>query len=152
MKTCPCGSGHPYESCCLPLHKGEVWAKSPQQLMRSRYCAFALGQLGQYLIETWDSEYRQGLSASDLQEVTQHWIRLDVLGFSTSGSTGQVAFKAWFLEGKSLHSLHEVSRFKHTDRWRYTDGDIIPTQPQPMTQNQSCPCQSGKKFKRCCGA
>ena len=43
---CPCGSGTPYDACCGVLHRGERQAATPEELMRSRYSAYALGDLG----------------------------------------------------------------------------------------------------------
>ena len=39
--ACPCGGGA-YGSCCGPLIAGQQLADTAQQLMRSRYSAFAL--------------------------------------------------------------------------------------------------------------
>lgn len=39
--SCPCGGGA-YAECCAPLHAGEREAQDPEQLMRSRYSAFAV--------------------------------------------------------------------------------------------------------------
>ena len=39
--SCPCGGGA-YGSCCGPLIAGEQLAITAEQLMRSRYSAFAL--------------------------------------------------------------------------------------------------------------
>ena len=47
---CPCGGGL-YGRCCGPLHRGEQRALTAEQLMRSRYSAFARGEVD-YLIAT----------------------------------------------------------------------------------------------------
>ncbi|MCP4475976.1 MAG: hypothetical protein GY821_15710, partial [Gammaproteobacteria bacterium] len=39
---CPCRSGQLYRQCCEPLIRGQQHAKTPLQLMRSRYIAYAL--------------------------------------------------------------------------------------------------------------
>ena len=41
FEKCPCGAGASYLTCCAPLHLGQRAAASPEQLMRSRYSAFA---------------------------------------------------------------------------------------------------------------
>ncbi|MFM7468322.1 MAG: YchJ family protein [Vampirovibrionales bacterium] len=48
---CPCQSGNPYTSCCEPFHTKRQLPDTPEQLMRSRYSAFALG-LVTYIMET----------------------------------------------------------------------------------------------------
>ena len=49
---CPCPSGDTYDDCCAPLHRGERDAPTAVQLMRSRYSAFAVGDMP-YLLRTW---------------------------------------------------------------------------------------------------
>jgi SEC-C motif-containing protein len=69
-----------------------------------------------------------------------------------------VEFIASFREEGQLHRHHEVARFlRDQDRWYYMDGAA----PKPQTlrheqpkvgRNDPCPCGSGKKYKKCCGA
>ena len=47
--SCPCGKGL-YKDCCEPLHSGKTRAVHAEQLMRSRYSAFALQQIG-YIVK-----------------------------------------------------------------------------------------------------
>ena len=49
-ELCPCGLGN-YVSCCQPLHLGQQVATTAQQLMRSRYSAFAKHEID-YLKKT----------------------------------------------------------------------------------------------------
>ncbi|MGZ4607464.1 MAG: YchJ family protein, partial [Blastococcus sp.] len=49
QRRCPCGTGLPYDECCGPLHDGTSAAATAEQLMRSRYAAFAVGDTG-YLL------------------------------------------------------------------------------------------------------
>ena len=46
--ACPCGSGDDYDACCGRLHAGAP-APTAEALMRARYSAFAVGDLG-YLL------------------------------------------------------------------------------------------------------
>ena len=50
QSPCPCG-GVVYRSCCGPLHRGDQRAETAEQLMRSRYSAFARGEID-YLLAT----------------------------------------------------------------------------------------------------
>ena len=50
QSSCPCGGGV-YRSCCGPLHRGDQRAETAEQLMRSRYSAFARGEID-YLLAT----------------------------------------------------------------------------------------------------
>jgi SEC-C motif-containing protein len=52
---------------------------------------------------------------------------------------------------------HELASFRiHEGRWMYVDGIMNPRPPQrtadKVGRNDPCPCGSGKKFKKCCGA
>ena len=71
---CPCGSGTPYAGCCGRLHRGET-AETAEQLMRSRYAAFVVGDEG-YLFRTWHPRTRpDGLTLT----ADRAWTRLEVL-------------------------------------------------------------------------
>ncbi|SHG75431.1 YchJ family protein [Ferrimonas marina] len=153
MMLCPCGSTRPYADCCQPLHLGQTQASSPEQLMRSRYCAFVQGQ-AQYLYDTHHPEFRAGLSVDELAEASQQtqWLGLTIVAApAPQGSQGVVEFKARFHQGEDEGILHERSRFAlQQGRWLYCDGEFDP-KPVAAGRNAPCPCGSGKKFKRCCG-
>ncbi len=121
---CPCPSGLPYAECCGPLHDGTRAAATAEQLMRSRYSAFAVGDAA-YLLRTWHASTRPG--ALDLDPGTT-WLRLDVLAAAAGGvfdREGTVEFRAHYRDEAGRGSLHEHSRFvRETDGWRYVDGDL----------------------------
>ena len=54
---CPCGSDESYRACCGPFHHGELQARSAEELMRSRYSAYAYGE-ADYLFRTWHPRTR----------------------------------------------------------------------------------------------
>lgn len=116
---CPCGSGETYELCCGPLHSGERTAATAEQLMRSRFSAFAVGDT-EYLLATWHPSTRpRRLELAP----GQRWTRLDVLA-TTGGSpfhdTGTVEFRAHYRNEGKAGSMHERSTFTREDgRWRY---------------------------------
>lgn len=118
---CPCLSGLTYPECCGRLHAGEAAAATAEQLMRSRFSAFAVGDPA-YLRDTWHSSTRP----VDLTlDAGLRWYRLDILARSRGGLTdgeGTVEFRAHF-RGDEVGSLHEVSRFvREQGRWWYLDG------------------------------
>ena len=49
-ENCPCHSDQTYADCCQPVHLGKI-RPSPTQLMRSRYAAYALGNV-RYILQT----------------------------------------------------------------------------------------------------
>lgn len=53
--NCPCKSSNPYHECCEPLHLGKRHAKTPEELMRSRYAAYAKKKID-YIIKTTDPD------------------------------------------------------------------------------------------------
>lgn len=151
-QTCPCGSKE-YSSCCQALHLGHAHAVTAEQLMRSRFSAFAMG-LGHYLFDTHHPDFRAGLSVEMLGDNGGiQWQSLIIIAANrdTALSTNKacVEFKATYLEDESLHVMHERSSFlRYQGQWVYTQGE---QQPTSIGRNQSCPCQSGKKYKQCCG-
>jgi SEC-C motif-containing protein len=119
---CPCGTGLPLDECCGPLHDGTVTAATAEQLMRSRYSAFAVGDAG-YLLATWHSTTRPGTVELDLDV---RWTGLDVVaatGGSLLSSAATVEFRAHYIVAGRAGTQHENSRFVREDgRWRYLDG------------------------------
>lgn len=123
-RPCPCGSGAAYAVCCQPLHDGERIALTAEELMRSRYAAFAVGA-GDYLARTWHPAHRPGDLALD-PDLT--WTGLEVLDTRAGGpddDQGEVEFRASWRHGRERGVLHERSRFiRRGGRWVYVDGDV----------------------------
>ena len=121
-RRCPCGTALPYDECCGPLHDGTTTAATAEQLMRSRYSAFAVGDPG-YLLATWHPTTRP--RTLDLDRDVR-WTGLDVL--ATTGGTmltaeGTVEFRASYVRGRDAGAQHENSRFvREGGQWRYLDG------------------------------
>jgi SEC-C motif-containing protein len=159
-ETCPCGQPRPYADCCGALHRGDRQADTAEALMRSRYAAFARGEVD-YLIRTWHPDQRAGLSRRSLEETSRglRWTGLTILDTVDGGpadETGIVEFEAAYASPPSTGVLHERSRFCRVDgAWVYIDGETSEREtPAKKAQgrNELCACGSGKKFKRCCGA
>jgi len=126
QENCPCLSGEQYGQCCGRFHRGEAEAATAEQLMRSRYCAFALLDTN-YLLRTWHP--RTAPAELELDPGMQ-WRRLDILSTSRGGpldTEGMVEFKAYYRHGSERGVLHEASRFlRENRRWLYLDGDVQP--------------------------
>jgi SEC-C motif-containing protein len=128
LRACPCGTGLPTAECCgrlldgSALLGGSATAATAEQLMRSRYTAFALGD-ADHLLATWHPTTRP--RRLDLDPAVR-WTGLDVL--TTSGGSlltfaGTVEFRAHYVAGGGRGSQHETSRFVREDgRWFYLDG------------------------------
>jgi SEC-C motif-containing protein len=117
-RPCPCGAGLPYADCCGPLHRGDTEAATPEQLVRSRYSAFAVGN-ADYLLRTWHATTRPAALKLDPR---MRWVRLDVLQ-STGGllaTEGTVHFRAHYVGPDGEAVLTENSRFRRENRrWMY---------------------------------
>ncbi len=154
---CLCGSSMIYLNCCKPFHINQSLPATAQALMRSRYSAYSL-QLESYLLSTWDTHTRP--STLNLGDSQQRWEKLDIIRCKQGGQNdakGTVEFNAFFTENNESWLLHERSQFVKIDgQWFYVDGltRIIPAINGTIASNKNapCPCGSGKKFKRCCGA
>jgi SEC-C motif-containing protein len=116
---CPCLSGLPYAECCEPLHRGVSAAPTAEQLMRSRFSAFAVGD-ADYLLETWHPSTRPATLELDPE---LRWYRLDIIDRSAGGpldSRGAVDFEAFWRSPDSRGSHRERSRFvREGGRWCY---------------------------------
>jgi SEC-C motif domain protein len=121
-RRCPCGSGLLYADCCGRLHDGTATAATAEQLMRSRYSAFVVGD-ARYLVATWHPATRPGRLVLD-DDV--RWTGLDVLattGGSLLAADGTVEFRAHYVRDRQPGAQHERSRFVRTaGAWRYLDG------------------------------
>jgi SEC-C motif-containing protein len=113
-QPCPCG-GASYGRCCRPLHRQEQAAATAEQLMRSRYSAFALAEID-HLLRTQPSaqptrERRRALEATCRQ---LRWRRLEILASEAGGPDdlhGTVTFAAHYSAGGEAGVLRECSRF-----------------------------------------
>jgi SEC-C motif-containing protein len=124
--SCICGSNKNFEKCCAPFLTGSRWAKTPEQLMRSRYSAYALGGYGDYLLQSWFPATAKGLTAESLSQRSCDWIELQILHKSQKGDQGTVEFNAWFHNDKGdKEVLHEKSVFQRIDGlWLYVGGEV----------------------------
>lgn len=159
MIACPCGSGRFEISCCDPYLAGKP-APTAESLMRSRYTAFTRGDLD-HIERTCAGEARLAFHRASLalSIAKTEWLGLtieDVRAGGEEDEKGTVRFTVRYREGGRLFSQTETSEFqKLADGWRYMRGDVgRASQPAATAsgRNDPCPCGSGKKFKKCCGA
>ncbi len=161
MSACPCCSTLEYSQCCEPIIKGEVQAKTPEQVMRSRYSAYVNADI-KYLEESTHPDGRTDFDEEATRTWAENsdWEKLEIISTKGGGpedSEGFVEFIAHFSQGEAEHKHHELAIFKkEADRWFFLDGN--PVKPAPVRhdapkvgRNEPCPCGSGKKYKKCCG-
>lgn len=125
---CPCGSGEVIGACCGPVLRGARRAPTAQALMRSRYTAFATGDL-EHLLRSWHPSTRpdEAELADSLRE-ERRWLRLEILRTEAGGpfdDAGVVEFAAHAKGPAGRERQHEVSRFLREDGlWLYVDGEV----------------------------
>lgn len=129
--------------------------------MRSRLTAFVQGDLD-YIENTHAPEARADFdrSLAESRNNTVQWVGLEILDTAGGGpddDTGTVEFAARYKSDGGTGVHHERSIFRREGgRWLYVDGAInpksAPRRVQRVGRNEPCPCGSGKKYKKCCGA
>lgn len=132
MKKCPCHSEKPYGSCCQPFHQGKV-AESAEELMRSRYAAYAMNNAS-YIIETThlnNPYYHQDLEKwrKEIDDFSKHtdFLDLKILEVKPGEKESFVTFHASLKNYGRDVSFTEKSRFLKVDeRWLYRGGELFP--------------------------
>jgi SEC-C motif-containing protein len=162
---CPCRATapekHAFADCCGPFLSRAKTPPTAEALMRSRYSAFAKGDID-YLYETLTPEQRGDFDrpATSDWATKSEWRGLDILATEQGlegDPVGSVSFVAHFIrDGKPLtHREKSLFRRDAEGRWMFAQeqslkGETIVRGPQPG-RNDPCPCGSGKKYKKCCG-
>lgn len=123
---CPCGSKRNFSECCEKFLSAREKPRTPEQLMRSRYSAHAIGGYGDYLVSTWLAAAELGLTAAAFDEHKVNWQKLEIIKSAQRGDMGMVEFKAYFSPdgdtGQGLQIHHECSMFKRIKGvWYYTE-------------------------------
>jgi SEC-C motif-containing protein len=142
---CYCKSQKPFQECCEPFLTHAKKPSKPEELMRSRYSAYVLGD-GEYIVNTAVAEQRY---EDDILLIKEYALSVDWLGLEiVHAMNNQVEFKAYYRDGEGIKVQHEKSNFVQMDgMWLYKDGTIYKTK---IERNMPCPCGSGKKYKKCC--
>lgn len=148
--TCPCGSGLALSECC-GLYHAHCSAPDAERLMRSRYTAYVLG-LVDYLKSTTLPLQQAALDVESIRQWSQssRWLGLEVGAVeSLSPKHAKVRFQVRWQDASGTEHLHqELSSFVQVaGTWYFID----PTVPVQRGRNDPCPCNSGQKFKKCCG-
>jgi SEC-C motif domain protein len=161
MSDCPCKSGKLLAECCGPILEG-AWAETAEALMRSRYTAYATGNID----HVRETTHPSGLLDFD-EESARRWSRgatwkgLEIVNTEAGGAAdkrGSVEFIARYEQDDGDAEHHEIASFGRggDGRWLFIDGKLVGgdtyVRPGPKVgRNDPCPCGSGKKLKKCCG-
>ena len=155
---CPCGSTLLFDDCCQRFIAQNSFPKTPEQLMRSRFSAYATKN-GQYIFDTYGVTQRSAQSVNEIQTWAEECIWL-ALKIHQSDQTS-VDFSAYYVVDNTLCELREKSNFTlEQGKWRYIDGNVtVHNEIKKVKRNEPCPCNNyptaftvkkGKKFKHCC--
>jgi SEC-C motif-containing protein len=135
--------------------------KTAAQLMRSRYCAYAMGVID-YLFKTSGPRLRKEFDAESSRKWAESatWKGMEIVkaeGGSEGDTAGTVEFIAHYAVKENDFDHHELATFEKIDnKWFFMDGKIFGSDPirretPKIGRNDPCSCGSGKKFKKCCG-
>ncbi len=160
-KLCPCCSGLPYADCCKPYLSGEKIAPTAEALMRSRYSAYAEGDID-YLFKTSGEAVQKDFDeeSSRTWSKSATWLGMEIVATeagTAADEDGIVEFVALYSVQDKEFEHHEQATFKKVNgEWRFIDGFIVNPEPirreEPKVgRNDPCPCGSCKKYKKCCG-
>lgn len=118
---CPCGSGKPFSGCCELLISGKTAAQTAEQLMRSRYSAYATVAVD-YLLKTTHPSIRKYYSAKAIREWAEEntWLQLTI----TDVTPTTVTFEAHYLNALGIPETHrEHSTFRRENgNWYFLEG------------------------------
>ena len=160
--NCPCQSEQLFEECCGPFLSGENRPATAEKLMRSRYTAYTLKNMD-YIYNTHDPKTRGEVDMEANREWAENvtWKGLEIIGVAGGGAKdqeGHVEFKAYYNEDGEEYQHHELGEFiKRQGHWYFHEGkdldqETIVREEPKIGRNDPCPCGSGKKYKKCCGA
>lgn len=128
---CYCCSGKEFEDCCQPFIENLAKPATAEELMRSRYSAYAVCAV-EYLIKTTHPTTRKLHNAETIESWARSnvWQKLEIIS-KTDGEArdkvGTVEFKAYFSGSDGQAQIHhENSTFrKELGKWFFVDGKIL---------------------------
>ena len=125
QQPCPCGTGQAYDACCGRLHRGTAQAATAEELIRSRYAAYAVGDLD-HVFRTWHPRTRPDDLGPDPELI---WTRLEiveVLAGEANDDHGVVEFRASYRTPTGDGVLHERGGFeRRRGRWVYVETEQV---------------------------
>ncbi|MGL5637321.1 MAG: YchJ family protein, partial [Bacteroidales bacterium] len=108
--------------------EGITPASTAEQLMRSRYTAFTLGN-ADYLMKSWHSKTRNLKEKVAIRHWAKsvRWMKLEIISKSNGAQTdtqGFVKFRAVYFENGRVAQILENSYFeKENNLWVYVSGE-----------------------------
>ncbi len=160
MSRCPCGSGKDFEACCGPILDGQP-AETAEALVRARYTSYVVEKT-EFLFDTMAPAVRAELDPVESARIAKEadWHGMEVRSVRPApddDAVTEVEYIAKFRLDGQVRVHHERARLRRDDgAWMVHDGEVNPKDPprrvEKVGRNDPCPCGSGKKHKKCCGA
>ncbi len=156
MALCPCGSERDFDECCRPIIEGTP-ALTAEALMRSRYTAFVKRALD-HVERTHAPEVRDDFNRAEAERLAEEceWRSLEISSATETGDTAEVGFVMRFRREQQEVTKAALARFRRENgQWLYVSSNLDSHHTQlrvtKVGRNDPCPCNSGKKAKKCCG-
>lgn len=129
--NCHCGKDAIFDECCGRFIAVGARPSTAEELMRSRYSAYAIGAVD-YLIRTVHPktrEFHRPESVGDFSSANK-WLGLEIIATEFGGredKTGVVEFRAKYRDSSGIERVHhEKSNFrKELGRWFFVDGEVF---------------------------
>jgi len=124
---CYCNSKKTFSACCEPIILGKQDAETAEQLMRSRYSAYVVGNVN-YLMNSHHPNTRPVKERKSILKWTKSltWISLEIISKQKGhqiDAEGNVEYRALYIENGKIECIHENSYFvKENNKWYYKSG------------------------------
>ncbi len=129
--NCYCCSDKNFADCCQPFIRGNAKPATAEELMRSRYSAYATGAV-EYILRSTYPSVRKFHDAESIENWAKSsvWQKLEIVSTDrgdVKDKQGTVEFKAYFLDADGQPQIHhESSNFtKELGKWFFVDGKIL---------------------------
>ena len=157
MTSCPCTPTSSFDKCCGPFIVDGLVAPTPETVVRSRYSAFVMRSLD-YIDQTHAPEICDDFNRAEAERIAEDvdWHGLEIVGTTSRGDGVEVEYIVRIRQSNRIVAKSSVSRFRQEDgRWLLVSsraGQKVSAQRfLTAGRNDPCTCNSGKKFKKCCG-
>ena len=129
--NCYCCSGRKFEDCCEPFISGMAKPSTAEELMRSRYSAYATVEV-EYILRTTHPSTRRFHKPQAIEQWAKasRWQKLEIISTDKglpADKQGTVEFKAYYLDAHDRPCIHhENSNFrKELGKWFFVDGKVL---------------------------
>lgn len=126
--NCYCCSDKEFEDCCQPFISETAKPATAEELMRSRYSAYAVCA-GKYLLRSTHPSTRKFHDLKSIEDwaKSNFWQKLEIVSKSAGEAkdkTGIIEFRAYFLDENGEPQIHhERSNFRRElGKWFFVDG------------------------------